>query len=192
MEFQTQLNVQTQSSAPLPLGQAIRELPGQYIKVLTRPTVKTFEEEKGKASWGINWIQFIALSIIGAILQSLGLLISPPALGNMASTAGMSSTAVLTTIIIFLAVVEIIATPISFLAAGGILFIIARVFGGKGTFREQIYTTLLFGVPLVIASYLLFLIPVAGAWLLYLPHIYSLVLLFISFQAVHQFRRNKI
>jgi hypothetical protein len=110
----------------------------------------------------------------------------------MASTAGMSSSALLTTIIIFLAVVEIIATPISFLAAGGILFIIARVFGGKGTFREQIYTTLLFGVPLVIASYLLFLIPVAGTWLLYLPHIYSLVLLFISFQAVHQFRRNKI
>jgi hypothetical protein len=49
MEFQTQADVQTQSSAPLPLGQAIRELPGQYIKVLIRPSVKTFEEEKGKA-----------------------------------------------------------------------------------------------------------------------------------------------
>lgn len=190
MELRSQANVQTQ--APLPLGQAIRELPGQYIKVLTRPSVKTFEEEKSKASWGINWIQFIGLSIIGAVLQSLGLLISPPTLGNMASTAGMSSSALLTSIIVFLAILEIILTPVSFLAAGGILFMIARAFGGKGTFREQIYTTLLFGVPLVIASYLLFLIPAAGVWLLYLPHIYSVVLLFISFRAVHRFSMKKI
>lgn len=185
MALHTQANMQVQAS--LPLGQAIRGLPGQYIQVLTRPSVRTFEEEKGKASWSINWIQFIGLSIIGASLQSLGLLISPPALGNMASTSGMSSSALLTTIIVFLAILEIILTPVSFLAAGGILFIIARAFGGKGTFREQIYTTLLFGVPLVIASYLLFLIPVAGVWLLYLPHIYSVVLLFISFRAVHRF-----
>ena len=82
-------------------------------------------------------------------------------------------------------------TPVSFLAAGGILFLIARIFGGKGTYREQIYTTLLYGVPMVILSYLLFLVPVAGAWLLYLPHIYSLVLLIISMMAVHQFGRGK-
>ncbi|MEO8971049.1 MAG: Yip1 family protein [Ktedonobacteraceae bacterium] len=190
MALQTQANIQTQT--PLPLGQAIRELPGQYIKVLTRPSVRTFEEEKGKASWSINWIQLIGLGIIGAVLQSLGLLISPPALGNMASTAGMSSSALLTTIIVFLAILEVILTPVSFLAAGGILFIIARAFGGKGTFKEQIYTTLLFGVPLVIASYLLFLIPIAGVWLLYLPHVYSIVLLIISFRAVHRFGMQKV
>lgn len=192
MVFQTQVNMKTQDQAPLSLGQAIRALPGQYIKVLTRPSVRTFEEEKGKAGWGINWVQFLGLGIIGAGLQSLGLLISPPALGNMASTTGMSSSALLTTIIVFLAILDIILTPVSFLAAGGILFIIARVFGGKGTFREQIYTTLLFGVPLVIASYLLFLIPVVGVWLLYLPHIYSFVLLLISFRAVHRFGMQKV
>lgn len=192
MALQTQANLHTQNQAPLSLGQAMRELPGHYIKVLTRPSVRTFEEEKGKAGWGINWMQFIGLGITGAILQSLGLLISPPALGNLASTTGMSTSALLTTIIIFLAILEIILTPISFLAAGGILFIIARIFGGKGTFKEQIYTTLLFGVPLVIASYLLFLIPVAGVWLLYLPHVYSVVLLVISFRAVHRFGMKSI
>ena len=187
MAMQTQATIQTQYQTPRSPGQAVRELPGQYIKVLTRPSVKTFDEEKGKAGWGINWIQFMGLGVIGAILQSLGLLISPPALGNLASNAGMSSSALLTTIIIVLAVITIVLTPLSFLAAGGILFIVARVCGGKGTFREQIYTTLLFGVPLVISSYLLFLIPVVGVWLLYLPHIYSVVLLVISFRAVHRF-----
>jgi Yip1 domain len=182
MELHT--NNDAQSSKPLPLGQAIRELPGQYFKVLIRPSVTTFAEEKGKASWGINWVQFIGLGIVGAILQTIGLLISPPNLSGIAA-GGLSPATLQTTTIVFLVILELVLTPVSFLAAGGILFLIVKAFGGKGTYREQIYTTLLFGVPLVIVSYLLSLIPVAGIWLLYTPHIYSLVLLVISFKAVH-------
>src|SRR5437588_11930731 len=53
-------------AAPLPLGEAIQQLPGQYIKVLTRPSAMTFAEEMGKASWGIVWVQLIGLAIIAA------------------------------------------------------------------------------------------------------------------------------
>ncbi len=181
-------NYTSQTFLPRPIGQAIRELPAQYFKVLTHPSIATFREEKGKATWGINWFQFIALGLIGAVLQSIGLLISPPDLSSAIGTAGMSHATLLTITIVSLAILEVFLTPVSFLAAGGILFLIARAFGGKGTYKEQIYTTLLFGVPLVIVSYLLFLIPGAGAWLLYLPHLYSLVLLVLSLRAVHQFR----
>ncbi len=177
--------VSSQYPTPLPLGQAIRELPGQYIKVLSRPTVTTFREEKGKASWGISWVQLIGLSIISVALQSLGLLISPPALGSIAGTSGMSAASLLTVVIIFLAIFTLVMTPVSFLAAGGIIYLLVKAFGGKGTYRQQIYTTLLFGVPMVILSYLLFLIPGVGAWLLYVPHIYSLVLLIVSLRAIH-------
>jgi hypothetical protein len=191
-EMELNQQYRTQASTPLPLGEAIRGLPGQYMKVLSRPSVTTFAEEKGKAAWGIIWAQFVGLGIIGAILQSIGLLISPPNFSGVAGgTGGLSYTALLVITIVFLAIFELIGTPVSFLAAGGILFLIARVFGGKGTYREQIYTTLLFGVPLVIASYLLFLIPVAGWWLLYVPHIYSVVLLVLAMMAVHQFGRGK-
>ena len=183
---------ETHISEHKPLGRAIRALPGQYIKVLIRPSITTFAEEKRNAIWGIIWAQFIGLGIISAILQSLGLLISPPNYNSIAgATAGLSASTLLVFSIVFFAIVEILLTPVSFLAAGGILFLIARIFGGKGTYREQIYTTLLYGVPMVILSYLLFLVPVAGAWLLYLPHIYSLVLLIISMMAVHQFGRGK-
>ena len=187
MELKSSYEYQT----PRPIGQAIRALPGQYFDVLSRPSVATFVKEKGKATWGINWLQFIVLGLIGAVLQSIGLLISPPNFSGVVGTAGMSHAALMTFTIVFLAIVEIILTPISFLAAGGILFLIAKAFGGKGTYLEQIYTTLLFGVPLVIVSYLLFLIPVSGAWLLYVPHIYSLVLLVLSLRAVHQFGSRK-
>jgi hypothetical protein len=35
---------------PLPLGQALRALPAQYLKVITRPSVQSFSAEKGRAS----------------------------------------------------------------------------------------------------------------------------------------------
>ena len=86
------------------LGRAIRALPGQYIKVLIRPSITTFAEEKGKATWGIIWAQFIGLGIICAILQSLGLLISPPNYNSIAgATAGLSASTLLVFSIVFFA-----------------------------------------------------------------------------------------
>ena len=89
--------------------------------------------------------------------------------------------------IVFLAIATIVLTPVSFLVSGAIIFWIAKAFDGKGSYREQIYTTVLFGVPLVVLSYVLSLIPVVGVWLIYTPHIYSLVLLFLALKAVHRF-----
>ena len=180
----------SQPTAPQPLGQAIRQLPAQYLKVITRPSVKTFAQEKGKATWSSIWFQLIALSIIGAVLQILSLLISPPVFSSTVS-AGLSHSTLLTITIVFLAIAEILLTPLSFFVAGAIIYGIARLVGGKGLYREQIYTTLLFGVPLVTLSYLLYLLPVAGGWLIYVPHIYSLVLLFISLKAVHRFGKGE-
>jgi hypothetical protein len=170
---------------PLPLGQAVEELPGQYLKVLTHPSVRTFVEEKGKASWSIIWVQLIGLSIVSAVLIAINYLIYPP---HLTSGAGSGlSTASLQLITILIGVIfTLVLTPVSFLGAGGIIYLIAKVFGGKGTYLAQIYTTLLFGVPLVIVSYLLLLIPVAGSWLSFVPHIYSAVLLILSLIAVHR------
>lgn len=184
-------NYNHQATTPLPLGQAIRKLPGQYMKVLTRPGVQSFAEEKGKASWGSIWLQLIGLGFVSALLQSLGLLISPPVFSS-AISAELSQATLLTATIVFLAIATVVLTPVSFLVAGAVIYWIARAFGGKGRYREQIYTTVLFGVPLVVLSYLLFLIPVAGVWLIYTPHIYSLVLLLLALKAVHVFGKVEV
>ncbi len=176
--------------AHLSTGQAIRGLPGQYFKILTKPSVTRFAEEKGKASWSIVWIQLISLAIIDAILQYVGFLISPPNSSSIAGT-GISPAMLQSITIITVVLLQLVFTPVSFLVAGCILNMIARAFGGRGTFLEQVYTTLLFGVPLVILSYLLLLIPVTSSWLPYLPHLYSLVLFVISLMAVHQLSRGK-
>ncbi len=173
------------SSRSLPLGQAVRELPGQYLKVLTRPSVRTFVEEKGKESWGIVWIQLIGLAIVSAIILAVGVLISPPSLSSVTNTGGLSPETLQMIAVVFVAIFTLIITPVSFFAIGGIIFLIAKAFHGKGTYLEQIYATLLFGVPLVLVSDLLSLIPGVGGWLLYVPHIYSVVLMIFALIAVH-------
>jgi hypothetical protein len=114
------------------MGQAIRELPGQYFKVLTRPSVNRFVEEKGKARWSIVWVQLMSLAIIDAILQSVSLLISPNSVNSLTGVNNISPLMLQTITIITVVLFQLVLTPVSFLAAGGILYLIARAFGGRG------------------------------------------------------------
>src|SRR5438034_7357529 len=54
--------------APRSIGQAIQELPNQYIRVLTKPSVQTFAEEMGKADWAMVWIQLLIWALFGTII----------------------------------------------------------------------------------------------------------------------------
>jgi hypothetical protein len=140
----------------LPLGEAIRQLPGQYIKVaFTKRSAATFAEEQSKASWGSVWFQLIFYALVFAILVCVDELITNTA----ASVLDLI-------VIIFLSIVviSIVVIPIAFFVIPGIYYLIARAFGGKGTFLAQIYTTLLFAVPLGILAGLLSLIPIIGSF----------------------------
>ncbi|MGH2480943.1 MAG: hypothetical protein ACRDHW_14915, partial [Ktedonobacteraceae bacterium] len=49
---------------PRPPGQAIQELPTQYVKVLTKPGAQPFLEEQSKADWGVIWVQLLFLGLL--------------------------------------------------------------------------------------------------------------------------------
>jgi len=173
---------------PLPLGQVIRALPAQYLKVITRPSVQSFSSEKGRASWGSTWLQLIALGILSALLSVLAQLLAPAHVGNVPGVRPATVQAVTTTL---LALFSIVGTPLSFLVAGAVLYWLARLFKGDGSYLQQVYTLTLFGVPLVLLSFLLQLLPATSSWLPYLPHLYSLVLLVLSLMAIHHLSRGK-
>jgi len=173
---------------PLPLGQAIRALPAQYLKVITRPSVQSFSAEKGRASWGSTWLQLIALGILSALFSVLAQLIAPPHVGNVAGVSQATVQAVTTTL---LALFLIVGTPLAFLVAGAVLYWLARLFKGDGSYLQQVYTLTLFGVPLVLLGFLLQLLPATSNWLPYLPHLYSLALLVPSLMAVHHLSWGK-
>jgi hypothetical protein len=164
-------------------------LPNQYIKVLTRPSAATFAEEQGKAAWDIVWVQLIIYAIVAAVLGYLSFLISP----NQISTTGSStlSPGMIQTISLSAGFGLILLIPIGFFIGVGIYFLIARAFGGRGTFLAQSYTTLLYSVPIGILSSVLRLIPILGALAAFALGIYGIVLQIFAIMAVHRLSGGK-
>lgn len=166
-------------SAPLPLGEAIKGLPQQYIKGTTKPGVLTFAAEMGKASWDIVWVQLIGQTIILALLIYLHTLISRGFNPASFGTVGLP-------------LVSILIVPMSFFIGMGILYGLARAFGGQGKFVTQCYTYLLFSVPIGIVSGIVFsLIPAAGSVIAMALGIYAIVLTIFSLMAAHRLSGGK-
>lgn len=144
---------------PLPLAQAVRELPQQYLKVLTRPAARTFAEEQGKAEWGIIWVQLL----FAAVLAGLSLLVNTLLSGNtyteffnqLTNTSSYATAIPLATPSpVVIASIEvplvIILTPLVFLAGVGIQYGLAKLFRGSGQYKQQTYNHLLFYIPVEI------------------------------------------
>jgi hypothetical protein len=84
----------------------------------------------------------------------------------------------------------LLGIPLAFLLWMGLLYILARGVRGQGTFLSQLWTTLLFQVPLSILSSLLSLLPFsAGLSLAILG--YGLLLQVFMVMAVHQLNGSK-
>ena len=73
----------------------------------------------------------------------------------------------------------------------GIVYLLARAFGGQGTFLEQCNTSLYIQAPLGIFSKLLALIPIVGRVLNSVLSLYGIVLQVFVIMAVHRLSRGK-
>ena len=175
-------------SAPRPLGEAIRELPEQYIRVVTKPSPLTFVGEMGKASWDIVWVQLIGLAVISVILGYLGTLISPNAYMPNTGTTPVSAATMqsIRSITLGITLGEIILIPAFFFLGMAILYGLAKAFGGQGRFVTQSYTYLLFDTPLGIISSIVSLIPFAGLLIAFIIGVYRIILAIFSIMAVHR------
>src|SRR6266702_7498349 len=175
--------------APRPIGQAIQELPNQYIKVLTKPSAQTFAEEMGKADWAMVWIQLLGLAILGTILGFIRAAI------GLAGSSFVSNNQFNPTALLALSVsgstFSFISVPLAFFILVGIQYLLAKAFQGQGRFLTQSYTTLLFEVPINIVSYLLAFIPILGGIAGFALSIYGIVLNVFAIMAVHRLSGGK-
>jgi hypothetical protein len=171
-------------SAPLPLGQALQQLPQQYIRVLTKPGAQTFAQEIGKASWDIVWVELIIYAIIATILSY----VRTSLFGVMAPVSPNSpiSPATIQAIQAGSSIGLIVLIPIGFFIGTGIYYLIAKAFHGQGTFLQQGYTQLLITVPIGLASLVLEFIPILGSIAAFALGIYAIVLNVFAIMAVHR------
>jgi hypothetical protein len=175
--------------APRSIGQAIQELPNQYIRVLTKPSRLTFEGEMGKADWAMVWIQLLIWAVAGTIIGLIG-----SALRLATSSIVGSGGANFNSILALTAsgnTFAFISVPITFFILVGIQYLLAKAFKGEGNFLTQGYTTLLFEVPIYILSYLLGLIPILGGIVGFALLIYGWVLNVFAIMAVHRLSGGK-
>jgi hypothetical protein len=174
------------ATGPLPLVEAIRQLPNQYFRVLTKPSAETFTQEKGKAAWDIVGvqllIQLLSYTIISAILGFLLSLFTKFSSAFIVTSLGVPDELVPRGLLATLA--SILIPSLIFLAATGTIHTIARFLGGQGRFVEQCYALLLFQVPITILANLLWLVPYAVPYAFPALSVYSVILLFLSIMGV--------
>ena len=170
--------------SPRPLSVAIQELPQQYIKVCTRPSVQSFLGEIGKADWAIVWIQLLVLAVIAAIFGVIRNLIFRTPVIVTGSAANYTN--LVQTFTVGSSVFSIVSVPLLFFIGAGIQYLLARAFRGQGIFLQQCYAVLLYQVPLGIISYVIGLVPILGGIVAFALAIYGIVLNVFAIMAVHR------
>jgi hypothetical protein len=153
---------------PLPLVDAIAQLPLQYWKILSRPGARSFAEESGKAKWNILLVQLIGYTVLDALLGWLHNTLYPITAQAVPTTntngvdvarilsAEMSIITFATGLGLFLLV------PLGFFMYQGIAFGLARAFKGQGSFLTQSYTILLIYVPIGVLDIALAYVPLGA------------------------------
>ncbi len=163
---------------------------GIWMAVLSRPKV-TFKKEIASADRNAILLQLIFLSLGMAIISSvLPLLQSGTAAFSDNPFFRVAGQAFFIYYLIFL-IVSIVLYFLLFLilyaVLNGIHFGLAKAFGGKGTFTQQLYLYCLFSVPLTLINSIFGHLPsLAQIPAVILTSIYSVFLLVRSLQAVHK------
>jgi hypothetical protein len=170
-----------QESSTSPLGATLLQLPQQYFKAIVKPSVASYTQDKGKASWSLVWIQLLSWAILDAALGVLVNLFSPPATSSSFSRFFTIATSYGLVIVV----------PALFFLLMGIVYGLARYFGAQGSFLEQCNASLSVQAPLGIFSKLLALIPGIGRILNSVLSLYGIILQVIVIIAVHRLSRGK-
>jgi Yip1 domain len=170
---------------PHTLEEVLRALPRQYIKVLRRPSIATFSEEMGSATWSLVGAQILGWMTCLGICGLLIILIKALVLGLTGSLdlTGLGSTFGLTLLLALL-------IPMLLLVDTVLVYLLARAFGGRGTLAVQSYACLLFQIPLSTIGSLLAFIPSVGIFLCLVfgfgAFIYGMLLQIFAVIAVHR------
>ncbi len=166
---------------PLPLIDAIAQLPVQAWKILSKPGARTFAEESGKARWDITLVMLIGYTLLDGLLGWLHTVLYPITTQSLIAAAGGATDNGVNLTKVYSAEAAIVTftnsfglfifVPLGFFIYQSIAFGIARAFGGKASFLTQSYTILLVYLPVGLINLALSYVPLPA-----LPGLISLAL----------------
>ena len=144
----------------------------KWINVTTRPGVASFAQELPTANWRDIWLSLIGLAMLSAITGAIAALYTSQTL-TLPRADGTTTTVHIPAGASWF---TIITVPLAFFVGVAILFVIAKIFGGTGTFLEQSYAMALYYVPIQGVIALLGLLPILGGLAAFVLGIYEIVL----------------
>ncbi len=172
-----------------------------WMNVLTHPGEAAFAEERSrpqaKLETALIWIVIAAvisgllgwirlqflLSSTGGMAGMIGQMNLPPEVA--AQMEGLVSNGAMGALMGGGGLASIIITPIGFLIGAGILYLIARLFGGTGNFGRFAYLLATFQAPIAIISAVVGFVPILGGCLGAALSIYGLVLTYFAIKVEH-------
>ncbi len=164
-----------------------------WIAASTQPGEEVFQQEKQKADFGTAMLWIIVASLIASIFWAISwaihfIILNQAGLSSAEQQAVMSLVNSMFGLAIGAAIFGfcyVLGGLISFLVWSGILFIVAKLFGGDGNFEEQSYLLATFTAPILIVTSVVNIIPVLGACLGLVLYIYQLVLTYFALKVSH-------
>ncbi len=179
-----------------------------WMNVLTKPGEATFEAERHQPQANLTtamiWIVIAAVvlaignaistligSLIGGGASTMQMLLSQADLPPEVAAQLSASAATGAGGIVGAFCGALILAPIFFLIGSGIYFLVAKLFGGTGTFEEQTYLLAAVAAPITIVSGVVGIVPFLGGCVSFLLAIYQLVLSYFAIKVSHGLTSGK-
>ena len=152
-----------------------------WKQVLMKPA-ETFKREKKNADLGEGAKHILIAGVIVGVLS----VIQNAMLGTRISAmlGGTSGT-------VYTLVATPVMTLVGWLIGAGVLLLVAKMLGGKGSFNTQAWLTALYLAPVSVLAAVLALIPFVGSGLGILVWLYGLYLLTLALCETHEYGMSK-
>lgn len=143
----------------------------KFWYVTTKPGVQSFAVELPTANWRDVWLGVLLVAVIDTALFFVWLAIFSAifssALGSSPYYSADQTTFMNTVfrLLPFVALTGLISVPLGFFIGNGITYLIAKLFGGVGSFLELSYAVLLYWVPIQLVTIVCSVVPYLGGLL---------------------------
>jgi hypothetical protein len=184
--------------APPPVPAGFGNIFRKWINVTTKPGVESFAIELPTANWGDIWVSIFLLAILSAVLVFFVIQVAFQfVISAMSSSSSIPPDQIAGFRALFgglglgISLGEIVFIPLGFLIWMGIFYLIAKMFGGSGTFMQQCYAVSLYYVPITVVNLAVSLVPFVGSVASAGLGIYGIVLQVFAFAASHRLSTGK-
>jgi hypothetical protein len=153
--------------------------------------VGAFDRQQDAASWAAVWLNLAPLAVVEALGVAYAVYGPGAALGYSSLPVGPQLHLPQTPL---LPLAALLGAPIQFFIFAGLLYLVARMFGGRGDFKAQAYLIALFWAPLMIASDVVELVPLptvaktVAKTVALLLRVYALCLCALALASAHRLR----